>query len=300
MRSTARAEHLDDRPRNDTSAYLFIGPAAVIILTFSLVAIGISLWVSLRHWDVIGQSSEYVGLENYRRALFDEYSLFPLALRNTAFYVVMVVPCTLATSFILALMANRLKGTKSALIKTIYFLPSITPGVIVSLVWFQLYDAFRLATGGWGHEINMLGSKALAMPALALMAVWQGSGYNMVIFLAGLADVPKDFYDAAAVDGANRWRQLWHITIPLLRNTMIFVSVMLIIGAFQVFTSVYIVTQGGPANSTEVMASVIFRNAFEATGQTGYACALAWLMFAVVFVFVLIQMKIFRSRHIYD
>jgi multiple sugar transport system permease protein len=202
-------------------------------------------------------------------------------------------------------MARRVRRG-SALVKTLYFIPSITPTVIISLVWFQLYDAFRLLTaqwaaGGWiSQEINLLGSAATAMPALALMAVWQGSGYNMVIFLAGLSDIPQEFYDAAAVDGAGRLRQLWHVTVPLLRNTLIFVCVMLIIGAFQVFTSVYIMTQGGPANATEVMASLIFHNAFEATGQTGYACALAWLMFGVVFVFVLIQMKVFRSRQIYD
>ncbi|MFQ6048735.1 MAG: carbohydrate ABC transporter permease [Phycisphaerae bacterium] len=291
--------------RSEPSGYLFILPAAVLITTFSFVAIGVSFWISLRRWDVLGGLSQYIGLANYRRALFDADSLFRLALANTTWYVVMVVPTTLAASLILALMARRLRRA-SALVKTIYFIPSITPTVIISLVWFQLYDAFRLLTRQWvqhgwiGQEINLLGSAATAMPALALMAVWQSSGYNMVIFLAGLAEVPQEFYDAAAVDGATRWRQFWHITIPLLRNTLIFVSVMLIIGAFQVFTSVYIMTQGGPAGATEVMASLIFHNAFEATGQTGYACALAWLMFAVVFVFVLIQMRLFRSRRIYD
>ena len=300
MTGSARAEQPAMHPRTERTGYLFVLPAGVIIIAFSFVAIGISFWVSLRHWDVLAQSSTYIGLDNYRRALFDPDSLFPVALANTAWYVVMVVPCTLATSFILAMMANRLKGTASAVVKTIYFIPSITPAVIVSLVWFQLYDAFRLMTQEWGHEVNLLGLPATAMPALALMAVWQGSGYNMVIFLAGLADIPREMYDAASVDGAGRLRQLWYVTIPLLRNTLIFISVMLVIGAFQVFTSVYIMTQGGPANSTEVMASLIFHNAFEATGQTGYACALAWLMFAVVLVFVIIQMKVFRSRQIYD
>jgi multiple sugar transport system permease protein len=305
MNASAPTDIPAPRPRTESTGYLFVLPAGLLIILFSFVAIAISFWVSLRHWDVLAKTSRYVGLGNYRRALFDPDSLFPLALANTAWYVAMVVPATLATSFILALMAQRIRRG-SALVKTLYFIPSITPTVIISLVWFQLYDAFRLLTGQWvasgwiSQEINLLGSPATAMPALALMAVWQGSGYNMVIFLAGLSDIPQEFYDAAAVDGAGRLRQLWHVTLPLLRNTLIFVSVMLIIGAFQVFTSVYIMTQGGPANATEVMASLIFHNAFEATGQTGYACALAWLMFAVVFVFVLIQMKVFRSRQIYD
>jgi len=305
MNTSAPAKQSKLREKSDSAGYLFVLPAAVVIVTFSFVAIAICFWVSLRHWDVLGSTSEFIGLDNYRRALFHPDSMFRLALLNTGWYVVMVVPCTLCTSFTLALMAQRLKHG-SALIKTIYFIPSITPTVIISLVWFQLYDGFRLLTRSWAHagwigdEINLLGATATAMPALALMAVWQASGYNMVIFLAGLSDIPQQFYDAASVDGAGRARQLWNITIPLLRNTLIFVSVMLIIGAFQVFTSVYIMTQGGPANSTEVMASLIFHNAFEATGQTGYACALAWLMFGVVFVFVMIQMKVFRSRRIYD
>ena len=122
----------------------------------------------------------------------------------------------------------------------------------------------------------------------------------MVIFLAGLTEIPKDFYEAAEIDGAGRWHQFRHITIPMLRNTLVFVMVMTIISSFQVFTSVYIMTQGGPERSTEVIAYTIFINAFAVAGQMGYASALAWLLFAVVFVFVFIQMRVFRSRRIYD
>ena len=122
----------------------------------------------------------------------------------------------------------------------------------------------------------------------------------MVIFLAGLTEIPRHFYEAAEIDGANRWQQFRHVTIPLLRNTLVFVSVMTIIGSFQVFTSVYIMTQGGPERSTEVIAYTIFVNAFAIAGQMGYASALAWLLFTVVFVFVFIQMRVFQSRRIYD
>jgi len=139
-----------------------------------------------------------------------------------------------------------------------------------------------------------------SLPALALLGVWSGAGYNMVIFLAGLTEIPKDFYEVAEIDGAGRWHQFRHITVPLLRNTLVFVMVMTIISSFQVFTSVYIMTQGGPERSTEVIAYTIFINAFAVAGQMGYASALAWLLFAVVFVFVFIQMRVFRSRRIYD
>ena len=121
-----------------------------------------------------------------------------------------------------------------------------------------------------------------------------------VIFLAGLADIPQHLYDAAKVDGANRWHQFRHITIPMLRNTLVFVTVMTIISAFQVFTSVYIMTNGGPERSTEVITFTIFINAFSIAGQMGFASAAAWLLFAVIFVFVFIQMRIFKSRNVYD
>ena len=122
----------------------------------------------------------------------------------------------------------------------------------------------------------------------------------MVIFLAGLSDIPPDFYDAAKVDGAGVWQQFRHVTIPMLRNTLVFVMVMTVIASFQVFTSVYVMTQGGPERSTEVIAYTIFVNAFSATGQMGYASALAWLLFVAVFVFVLVQLRIYRSQRIYD
>ena len=147
-----------------------------------------------------------------------------------------------------------------------------------SLVWFQLFAVYG----------NPLGDIRLAMPALAILGAWQACGYYMVIFMAALADIPQDFYDAARIDGANAFQEFWYVTLPMLRNVTVFVVVMLIIGAFQVFTQVYIMTQGGPAGATEVLAAVVFREAFESTGRAGYACAMAWLMFFVIVVLPLL------------
>ena len=193
------------------------------------------------------------------------------------------------TALPLALLCQRAERFQ-ALFRTLYFLPSITPGVVLALVFYHLF-------GVWGQ---LLDNAWTALPALAILGIWSGAGYNMVIFLAGLTEIPRHFYEAAEIDGANRWQQFRHVTIPLLRNTLVFVSVMTIIGSFQVFTSVYIMTQGGPERSTEVIAYTIFVNAFAIAGQMGYASALAWLLFAVVFVFVFIQMRVFQSRRIYD
>jgi len=201
----------------------------------------------------------------------------------------MSVVGVLLTALPLALLCQKARRYQS-LFRTLYFLPSITPGVVLALVFYHLF-------GVWGQ---LLDNAWTSLPALALLGVWSGAGYNMVIFLAGLTEIPRSFYEAAEIDGAGRWHLFRHVTVPLLRNTLVFVSVMTVISSFQVFTSVYIMTQGGPERSTEVIAYTIFINAFAVAGQMGYASALAWLLFAVVFVFVFFQMRVFRSRRIYD
>jgi len=269
--------------------YLYIAPAFAVIIVFSFVSMGISFWTSFQRFDSFAGAAGFVGLGNYRRALTGADSYFWLAMRHTIVYVVLSVAGVLATALPLALLCQRARYGQS-LFRTLYFLPSITPGVVLALVFFHLF-------GVWGQ---LLDSASTALPALALLGVWAAAGYNMVIFLAGLTEIPQHLYDAARIDGAGRWQQFRHVTIPMLRNTLVFVTVMTIIGSFQVFTSVYIMTSGGPERSTEVIAYTIFLNAFSVAGQMGYAAALAWLLFAVIFVFVFIQMRIFRSRRVYD
>ena len=269
--------------------YLYIAPAFAVTLVFSFFAMGISFWASLHHYDAFAGAAEFAGLDNYRRALFAADSYFWLSLKNTAFYSAMSVVGVLLTALPLALLCQKARRYQ-ALFRTLYFLPSITPGVVLALVFYHIF-------GVWGQ---LLDNAWTSLPALALLGVWSGAGYNMVIFLAGLTEIPQHFYEAAEIDGAGRWHQFHHITMPLLRNTLVFVAVMTVINSFQVFTSVYIMTQGGPERSTEVIAYTIFINAFAVAGQMGYASALAWLLFAVVFVFVFLQMRVFRSRRIYD
>jgi ABC-type sugar transport system permease subunit len=275
--------------RVDWGAYAYIAPALGLALLFSFYSMGVSFWTSLHDWDPFLGAGRYVGLDNYRRVLFGEDSVFWLALRNTTAYVVMVVIAMLATSLPLALLFRKARYLQG-LFRTLYFIPSITPGVVVALIFYQIY-------GVWG---GLLDSAVTALPAIALMGVWSGAGYNMLLFLAGLNEIPQDFYDASRIDGAGPVAEFWHITVPLLRNTVVFVMVMTIIGAYQVFTSVYVMTQGGPERSTEVLAHDIFVNAFSVAGQMGYASAAAWLLFLVIGVFVLIQMRLYGSRRTYD
>ncbi len=277
------------RARIDWSAYLYLAPAFLLALVFSFFSMGVSFWTSLHDWDPFAGGGRFVGLENYRRVLFGVDSVFWIALRNTTLYVGMVLAGMLATSLPLALLCRKARYLQGVF-RTLYFLPSITPGVVVALIFYQLF-------GIWGQ---LLDKSATALGAIALMGVWSGTGYNMLIFLAGLHEIPSDFYDAARIDGAGTLAEFRHVTIPLLRNTLVFVMVMTIIGAYQVFTSVFVMTQGGPERSTEVLAFDIFMNAFSVAGQMGYASAAAWLLFVVIGVFVFLQMRLLRSRRIYD
>jgi len=277
------------RERTQPVAYLYIAPAFLLVIVFTLASMGLSFYVSLHSWDPIRGHGQFVGADNYVRALTGDHSVFWLALRNTAMYVVMSVVGVLITSLPLAMLCRKAKYGQS-LFRTLYFLPSITPMVVLSLVWIWLFQA-------WGKPLS---SPRTALLAIAMLGVWQAAGYNMLLFLAGLSEIPQEFYDAARVDGASRWQEFRHITIPLLRNTLIFVTVMVVIGSFQVFTQAYIMTRGGPERSTEVVALQVFKNAFSYAGQMGYASAMAWLLFVVLFVVIMIQMRAFRSRRTYD
>ena len=281
--------------------YVFAGPAVTLIGTFSLVAIAFSLWLSFHRYDVLAAHTPFVGLENYRQVFSDK--VFHRAILNTSYYVAMAVPSVMCGALILALLADK-AGRGSPLVKVVYFIPSITPGVVVALLWIWLLrddGALNQCLGFVGvRGPNWLQNPHTAMPAIVIMATWQTVGYYMIIFMAGLNDIPKMYYDAARIDGAGPFGRFWHVTVPLLRNTFVFVTAMLIIGSYQVFTPVYIMTNGGPENATEVVQAQIFRHAFQFVGKMGYAAAMAWVLFAIIAVFIALQMKLMRSQKLYD
>lgn len=285
----------------NVTGYLFAGPATLLIGTFSIAAILFSLWISLHRYDVLALHNPFVGLDNYREVLADE--LFLRSLLNTSYYVLMAVPSILCGGLILALLADK-AGRGGPVVKVIYFIPSITPAVVVSLLWIWLLrddGALNqvLAFAGMRGP-NWLQNPYSAMPAIVIVATWQAVGYYMIIFMAGLNDIPKVFYEAATIDGAGALGRFWHVTVPLLRNTFVFVVAMLIIGSYQVFTQVYIMTNGGPQNATEVIQAQVFRNAFQYVGRMGYAAAMAWVLFAIIAVFIAVQMRFMRSSKLYD
>jgi len=250
---------------------------------------------------VLARHNPFVGLANYRAVLADE--VFRQSLLNTSYYVMMSVPAILCGALILAMLADR-AGRGAPLVKVIYFIPSMTPTVVVSFlgIWLLRNDGAINQVLAWVgvQGPNWLQNRHTAMAAIVLTVTWQTVGYYMIIFMAGLSDIPKMYYEAATIDGAGPISKFWHITIPLLRNTLVFVTAMLIIGSYQVFTPMYIMTNGGPENATEVMQAQVFRNAFQFVGKMGDAAAMAWVMFAVIAVFIALQMKFMRSRKLYD
>jgi multiple sugar transport system permease protein len=241
-----------------------------------------------------------VGLANYREALFKD-RLFWTSLRNTAFYVLGVVPGITITGFLLALAGHKVRSGRSAL-RTIYFLPSITPAVAMALVWLWMYSP----KGMFNQMLDVIGIQGpnwlmdfrLAMPSVIIMSVWLSVGYYTVIYLAGMADIPSEFYDAARVDGASPWQEIRYVTIPLLRNVTSFVTITLGIFAFQVFTQVYIMTRGGPGDATVTLQLLIYRNGFQYF-RMGYAAAISWLLFVVIFLLAIIQLRGYRSQQLF-
>lgn len=275
-----------------TTGYLFIGPWLVGFLAFTLGPFLASFLFSFTKWPIL-QPPEWVGLHNYSR-LFQSDPDFRIGLANTAFYVVFSVPGQLAIAFFVAMLLNQnVRGIP--LFRTCFYLPSITAGVATAILWIWIFNPYYgllniclKALGIAGP--NWLGSRQWAKPALILMSFWHIGG-QMVIYLAGLQGVPEALYDAAEVDGAGWWGKTRHVTVPLMTPTILFNLVMGLIGSFHVFTSALIMTSGGPAKATLFYMLHLYRNAF-VYFRMGYASALAWMLFIIVFVLTLVQLRL--------
>ncbi len=281
--------------------YALLLPALVVFGVFSYYPIARALHISLLDWDGISKTPQFIGLGNYARALSDP--LFHRALRQTIYYTAGIVPGTMLIGLFLATLLNsKLKGRTA--FRTIYYLPSIAPTVAASVIWKLILD------GNWGllnyvlrrvglPTPNWLFDPQWAMIAIIIMGVWANAGYQMVIFLAGLQGIPNVYYEAAQIDGAGRWAQFRFVTLPLLSYTTFFVLITSVIGSFQVFGSIYILTNGGPLQSTIVMVFLIYQRAFKYF-QMGYGSALAYILFAIVLLLTLLQFWAGRKLVYYE
>lgn len=285
------------RLRRALVAYLFIIPGMLLFVTWTLYPLAYAFVMSFTEWNVI-KPSRFIGLENYARAVRDP--IFWLALRNTLFYTVITVPGQMVLGLAFALLLDGPLRAR-AFFRTLYYLPVVTSWVVVSLIFTYLFNGqaglinwiLRDALQLIDKNVNWLGEPWTANLAIATLGIWKGVGWTMVIFLAGLQSIPTTLYEAAAIDGAGAWARFRAITLPLLRQTTLFILVLLTIGGFQVFISVYIMTGGDPVHRTEVLLTYMYSNAFEFL-DLGYGAALSYLFAGLVFVLSIVQIRLLR------
>jgi multiple sugar transport system permease protein len=282
------------RMREEWSAYAMLSPGLILFAVFVVFSIGFSVYISFHQWDILNPSKPWVGLDNYTRLKDDPY--FKKALYNTFIYTMFSVPLTMAGGLALALLLNQ--GLRArAIFRTIFFLPVVTPLVVAALIWKWVYNGdFGLANYYLmklhiiSHPVFWLSDPDIAMPAVIAMTIWKGVGFAMVIYLAGLQAIPEEYYEAAKVDGAGPLHRLRYITVPLVAPTSFFLLVIGVIGAFQVFTEVFIMTGGGPLQATSTIVFYLWNMGFKQF-QMGYATAIAYALFGIIFLFTCIQVR---------
>jgi multiple sugar transport system permease protein len=267
--------------REAVEGYIAISPWILGFLLFVGGPILASLFISFTEWPMI-DAPTFVGARNFGQLFQDE--LFWQALKVTAYYTFVSVPLSVFVGFSIALMLNQdVRGL--ALWRTVYYLPAVVSGVAVAVLWtwvlqpdFGVLNTLLRYIGIEGP--NWLFSRAWVIPSLVMMSLW-GAGGGIIIYLAGLQGIPTDLYEAAAIDGANAWHRLLHVTVPMLTPVLFLQVVMGFIASFQVFTTAYVMTQGGPGNASLFYVFYIYRNAFQYF-EMGYASALAWMLTLVI------------------
>lgn len=294
---------MSGRDRHATlSAGLFLAPALLLILIFFFLPVLAALLLSFTDFDIyaLGDLSRlrFVGLDNYLQLL--QSPLFWTAIGNTFYFVLLGGPLSVAVSLGAALLIQARLTCCRSFFRTAFFLPVVTTLVAVAVVWRYLYHPhygllnYGLSYLGLG-PVDWLGDPNWAMPAIILMAVWKNFGFNLIIFMAGLQNIPPQLYEAAQIDGANAWRQFRYITLPLLGPTFLFVALMTMIGYFQVFAEPYVMTQGGPANRTLSVVLLMYEEGFR-WWNMGYASAAAFLLFLLILAGTVLQLKLRRSE----
>ena len=286
--------------RETRYGYLFMLPSMITLSIFVFWPIIQSFILSLQKWQLGGKEITWVGFDNYRRLLED--TRVQGAFTNTLQYTAVVVPASLIIALLLALALNE-KVPGRTLFRAAFFLPVIASFAIIAIVWRFLLNPDIGLLAYWSNQIGIptrawLRDVRYAMPAVMIVSVWKTVGFNMVILLAGLQGIPDVYYEAAKVDGANRWQRFRHVTMPLLRPTWTFVLIISIISSFQVFDQVWVLTpRGGPLHSTETIVTYIYYQGIELL-DVSYAASIGVMLFVIVFVLTLVQLRLFRFREV--
>jgi multiple sugar transport system permease protein len=291
---------LKEKTQNELWGYAFIAPQFLGILLFTLVPVIQSFFISFTKWDLMSPA-KLVGFENYRTVLSDPLTLKVLG--NTFFIMLGHIPLTLLFSLLVALaLNNRLRG--AVFYRTLYFLPNVTSSVAVSLVWLWMFNPdmgmINAMLGLLGVKgPGWLSSTTWALPSVIIVTVWEGIGYCMVVLLAGIGGISETYYEAARIDGANGWTCFSRITLPMLTPTLFFLVITMLIGDFQIFNEVYMMTRGGPADATNTVVLLIYNTAFKFF-KMGPAAVLSWILFIIIMLATLFQFKVSKKWVNYD
>jgi multiple sugar transport system permease protein len=284
------------------AAWTFVGPALIVLGVFFGLPVLAALLLSLSDFDLYAladwKNLRFVGFDNYLELL--RTPLFWKSLGNTFYFVVVGVPLSIAVSLGAAVLLNAPVARFRGFFRTAMFAPVVTTLVAVAVIWRYLFHtSYGLVNWTLGHlgiaPVDWLGDPTWAMPTIILLAVWKNFGYNMVIFLAGLQAIPQDLYEAARIDGASRWRQFRHITLPMLGPVLMVVSVITVAGYFQLFAEPYVMTRGDPLQSTVSVLYFMFEEGFR-WWNLGRASAVAFLLFLIIFAVTTLMLRLGRRK----
>jgi multiple sugar transport system permease protein len=283
--------------RVDRAAWWFVAPALLVIAVFFFLPIVAAFLISLTDFDIYALADlanlRFVGIGNYLKLL--QTPLFWQALGNTLYFVVAGVPLSIAASLGAALLLHSRLARFKPFFRTALFAPVVTTLVAVAVIWRYMfntrYGLLNYALGGLGLDpIDWLGDPHWAMPAIILFAVWKNFGYNMIIFIAGLQSIPEELYEAARIDGASVWRQFASVTLPMLSPVVMLVGILTIAGYFQLFAEPYVMTQGGPLQSTVSVLYFMYEEGFK-WWNLGSASAVAFVLFLLIFAVTALQLR---------
>lgn len=277
--------------KNNFCGLFFVLPAFIGTFIFIIIPIFCSFALSFTEWDLLNEI-KFVGLENYKIILKEQ--IFIQILTNTLVYALSTTVFAVIIPLVIAnIIYTKIKGAEW--FKTIYFIPFITPAIVVAIVWSWIFDPnIGVVNTLFKTDLKWLFDTHLAMPVLILVSVWKLIGYNIILFLTGFTTISTNLFEAAKIDGANENAIFWNITIPLLKPTIYFITLVTAISSFQVFDLIYVMTLGGPNNATNVIVYSIYKYAFEYF-DIGKACALAYILFTVIFILALLQRLVKKS-----
>jgi multiple sugar transport system permease protein len=284
------------RKQEALTALLFLAPFLVVYLIFMVYPFFRGIWISFHDWDLLDDRvRDWIGVLNYQDLRDDP--TFWKALRNTFYFVVLTVPSMTVLSLLLALAVSG-GGRIRAICRSIFFMSSVFSVTVVTLIWTMIYSTDRgliapIFQALGFQPFNFLGSVSWAMPSITIATLWWGVGLPMALFIAALGSIPREIYEAAELDHASRWQTFWRVTLPSIRHTLILVLVLQIVGQFQIFGQVLLMTKGGPANATITLVQYIYYTAFR-DYLVGYGAAIAMVLFAIMAVFSLLQLWLGR------